>query len=163
MGLRAMAMKGYSTISKLAHYWNLIIRLFSFISRTLVGDALSLLLRCSRCIVQPPTDWENWIKVSVQIYPKVTNCVRYLKAREYNSRNSLIEMTSKMESKYSTVSPPPTGLVIKGVANPSSKSWKEMLAFNFAFIPSGKAWTYLFSSLLRVIKTYLLHLPCLGN
>ena len=34
--LGAMAMKRYSTFPKLQHYWNLTIRLFSVIPRTLV-------------------------------------------------------------------------------------------------------------------------------
>ena len=40
--LGAMAMKGYSTFPKLQHSWNLTIRLFSVISRTLVRGVLPL-------------------------------------------------------------------------------------------------------------------------
>ena len=40
--LEAMAVKGYSVSPKLQHYWNLSIRLFSVISRTLVGGGVTL-------------------------------------------------------------------------------------------------------------------------
>ena len=40
---------------KLQHYWNCTMRLFSHISRTLVGCGLTLLQRSSRCILQPQT------------------------------------------------------------------------------------------------------------
>ena len=39
VNLEAMAMKGNPHSSKLQHYWNLTIRLFSVISRTLVGGS----------------------------------------------------------------------------------------------------------------------------
>ena len=39
--LGAMAMKGYSAFPKLQHHWNLTIRLFSVISRTLIGRGLT--------------------------------------------------------------------------------------------------------------------------
>ena len=51
--LGAMAIKGYSTFPKLQHCWNLTIRLFSVISRTLDGRVLTPLQRSSRCILQP--------------------------------------------------------------------------------------------------------------
>ena len=35
--LGVMAIKGYYTFSKVPHYWNLTVRLFSVISRPLVG------------------------------------------------------------------------------------------------------------------------------
>ena len=37
-----MAMKGYTTFTKFQHYWSLTMRLFSAISRTLVGGILHL-------------------------------------------------------------------------------------------------------------------------
>ena len=43
-----------NTLPKLKHYWNLTIRLFSVIPRTLIwGWGLILLQRCSFCILQP--------------------------------------------------------------------------------------------------------------
>ena len=51
--LGAMAMKGYSRFPKLQHCWNLTIRLFSVISRTLVRAGLTPLQRSSQCILQP--------------------------------------------------------------------------------------------------------------
>ena len=48
---------------KIQHYWNLTIRLFSVISRTLVeGWGLTLLQRCSWCILQlqPTGQFQNW-------------------------------------------------------------------------------------------------------
>ena len=50
--LGVMVMKGYNAFPKLQHYWNLTIRLFSVISRTLVeGGGLTPLKRCSQCIL----------------------------------------------------------------------------------------------------------------
>ena len=40
---------------KIRHYWNLTLRLFSVICRTLVGGGVTPLQRCSRCILQPQT------------------------------------------------------------------------------------------------------------
>ena len=42
--------------SNLQHYWSITIRLFSVISRTLVGEVLTSFHRCSRYILQP-----NWL------------------------------------------------------------------------------------------------------
>ena len=43
---------------KLQYYWNLTIRLFSVIFRTLVGRCLTLLPRSSQCILHPsPGNW----------------------------------------------------------------------------------------------------------
>ena len=55
MNLRAMAMKECSVFPKPQHYWDLTIRLFSVISRTLIGGGggLTPLQRCSQCILQP--------------------------------------------------------------------------------------------------------------
>ena len=44
---------------KLQHYWNLTIRLFSVISRTLVRGGLTPMQTCSRCIIQAQTTWDN--------------------------------------------------------------------------------------------------------
>ena len=52
LDLGAMAMKGYSVFPKAQHNWNLTIRSFSVISRTLVRGSYSL-KRCNQCIAQP--------------------------------------------------------------------------------------------------------------
>ena len=66
--LGAMAMKGYSTFPKAPqHCWNLTIRLFSVISRTLVRGGLTPLQRCSQCILQPQLTGELWYKVPILI------------------------------------------------------------------------------------------------
>ena len=53
-------MNGIPHSLKLQHYWNLTIKLFSVISRTLVRGGLTPLQRCSRCILQPqPTGQEK--------------------------------------------------------------------------------------------------------
>ena len=49
--LRGIAIKGYSAFQKLHHYWNLTIRLFCVVYRTLVVGSLTPLQRCSRCIL----------------------------------------------------------------------------------------------------------------
>ena len=62
--LGAMAMKGAPHSPKLQHHWNLTIRLFSVISRTLIrGVSLTSLQRSSRYILQPqPTgQGSKWI------------------------------------------------------------------------------------------------------
>ena len=54
--LQARVDQGTPHSPKLQHCWNLIIRLFSVISRTLVsvgGGGLTPLQRSSRCILQP--------------------------------------------------------------------------------------------------------------
>ena len=60
--LGAMAMRGTPHAPKLQHCWNLTIRLFSVISRTLVSCwGLTLLQRCSQCILHPqPTGQSTW-------------------------------------------------------------------------------------------------------
>ena len=45
--------RGTPHSSKSQHHWNLTIRLFSVISRTLIEGGLTPLQRCSRCILQP--------------------------------------------------------------------------------------------------------------
>ena len=48
--------------SKLQHYWSLAIRMFSVISRTLVGGSLTLLQRSSQGILQPqPTRPQGYL------------------------------------------------------------------------------------------------------
>ena len=52
MDMIGMAIKGYSTFPKPQHHRNLTIRLFSVISRKLIGG-LTPLQRCSWCTLQP--------------------------------------------------------------------------------------------------------------
>ena len=60
--LGAMAMKGTLHSLKLQHHWNLAIRLFSVISRTLIGRGLTPLQSCSWCILQPQPTGQTDIK-----------------------------------------------------------------------------------------------------
>ena len=55
---------------KLQHYWNLTIRLFSVISRTLMGGDLTPLQKSSRCILQPQPTGQN---KGIYIFPKGIN------------------------------------------------------------------------------------------
>ena len=68
----AMAMKGFSTFPlKLQHYWNLTIRLFSFISRTLVGGG-GLTPSAEKLLVYSTAqaDWAREGKRTVKIRQK---------------------------------------------------------------------------------------------
>ena len=60
--LGVMALKGYFTFPKIQHYWNLTIRLFSVISRTLIEDmgrgAYTSAVKYSVYSTAPP----NWTK-----------------------------------------------------------------------------------------------------
>ena len=60
----------------LQHYWNLIIRLFSVISMTLVGwGGLTPFQRCSRCIQQPQPTGQPKICLDIYIYIYMCVCV----------------------------------------------------------------------------------------
>ena len=63
-----MAMKGHPHSLKLQHHWNLTIRLFSVISRTLVGGGLTPQQRSSRCILrhQPRGNQQGWVGLDKQ-------------------------------------------------------------------------------------------------
>ena len=50
--LEAIAMEGAPHPPKLQHYWNLTIRLFSVICKTLIGGGLTPLQRCTGYILQ---------------------------------------------------------------------------------------------------------------
>ena len=73
--------KGTPYSTNLHHYWNLTIRLFSFISRTFVGVCLNLRQRKSRCILQPkpigPQNTHWW----VLLLCRDTLCVFYSPSR----------------------------------------------------------------------------------
>ena len=50
--------RGNPHYPKLQHYWSLTIKLFSIISRTLVGD-LTPLKSCIRCTLHSPANWAS--------------------------------------------------------------------------------------------------------
>ena len=58
---------------KLQHYWNLNIRLFSVISRTLIGGGLTPLQRSCQCILQPQLT--GHLSIYIYIYVCVCVCV----------------------------------------------------------------------------------------
>ena len=71
--LGAMVIKGYSTFSKLQHYWNLTIRLFCYNQDTRWGRLTSL-QGCSRCILQPEPTGLIYIYACVCFYISVFMC-----------------------------------------------------------------------------------------
>ena len=56
---------------KLQHCWNLTIRLFSVISRTLVSGGLTPLQRCSQCILQPQLTGQSGFSLKVPLRLKL--------------------------------------------------------------------------------------------
>ena len=86
--LRAMALKGTLHSPKLQYYWSLTIRLFSVISRTLVGEVLPL-CRDAVGVFYSPADWPTnllWLTI-LYLYK---NNIKIIKAPNLNG---IIEYT----------------------------------------------------------------------
>ena len=103
LNLGAMVMKGCPHSPKPQHHWNLTIRLFSVISRTLVWWGLTPLQRCSRCILQPQP-----IKQSEEkgVIVKVLDCSLKLPELHLQSHYYVHFRTSTLENSMNPLSLP---------------------------------------------------------
>ena len=86
MDLGAMVIKGYSAFPKLRQQWNLIIRLFSVISRTLIMRGFYPSVEMQSMYSTAPADWAHSLlndpKVYIYIYIYI-----YISLRKNNETN----------------------------------------------------------------------------
>ena len=86
----AMAIKGCPHSPKLQHHWDLAIRLFSFISRTLIGWCLTPLQKCCRCILQAQPTEQYTVNVKTVLF----QIIRFSISSQFRCQNSSISNNS---------------------------------------------------------------------
>ena len=109
--------------SKPQYHWIVTIILFSVISRTFIEGGLTLLQKCSWCILQPQPAGQVMFRVGKQALKRILPTKPLERRCPWCSRYRRRKWTRRYEFK----------------------SWTKLIAFHIALIPLGKVWIQLFS------------------